>query len=203
MTWCSAFLGGSLRLAFLGLNAPDWYALGQMLVGIAAFGGSIWAVRLYSSSKRLEAAKWLDGIFRDFYVNESFADARWILARRTFAKDVVPVLNRSIADPADLLDEEEAHLLHQVDRLLNFFEHLLYMESEGQLPLRAREAFFGYWFGLMRSAQYRPLQAYIHVYGYDYLDAFLNSEDGAKQLIDPRQLTADEASQPVADDHKK
>src|ERR1700682_5497564 len=100
MTWCAAFLGGS-DLAFLSLNASDWYALGQMLVGVAALGGSIWAVRLYKSSKRLEAAKWLDGIFRDFYVNESFADVRWLLARRTFVKDVVPILNRSMQNPAD------------------------------------------------------------------------------------------------------
>jgi hypothetical protein len=198
----TSLLGRSVHLAFLGLNAADWYALGQMLVGVAALGGSIWAVRLYRTSKRLEAAKWLDAIFRDFYVNESFADVRWLLARRTFIKEVVPILNRSIADPADLLDEEEARILHRVDRLLNFFEHILYMESEGHLPVKAREAFFGYWFGLMKSPQYRPLQAYIHVYGYEYLDRFV-VPDRAKQLIEPGQLTAEEAAQPVADGHKQ
>jgi hypothetical protein len=158
---------------FLGLNALDWYALGQMMVGAAAVGGSFWAVRLFKASRRLEAARWLDGIFRDFYVNESFADVRWLLARRTFLREVAPILEHSMEDASDILNEEAARTLHRIDRLLNFFEHLLYMEAEGNLPIKAREAFFGYWFGLMSSEPYAPLRRYVESYGYEYLAAFL------------------------------
>jgi hypothetical protein len=161
-------------LGFLGLAASGWYALGQMLVGLAAVGSAIWALRVYKASRGLEAAKWLDGIFRDFYVNESFADVRWLLARRTFIAKVVPILERSIDDPTDILNEEDARTLHRIDRLLNFFEHVLYMESEGHLPGRAREAFFGYWFELMKSEPYRPLKSYLQTYGYEYLANFLS-----------------------------
>lgn len=170
-------------LGFLGLGATDWYALGQMLVGMAAVGGSIWAVRLFVESRRLEAAKWLDGIFRDFYVNESFADVRWLLARRTFLNEVVPILDRSIQDPTDILNKKDAQTLHRIDRLLNFFEHVLYMESEGHLPAKAREAFFGYWFELMKSEPYLPLRSYLRRYGYEYLARFLSTEPVTPQGV--------------------
>jgi hypothetical protein len=164
-----------LHLAFVGLGASDWSALGQMLVGVASIAGGLWAIRLFRESRRLEVAKWLDGIFRDFYVNESFADIRWLLAYRTFVGEIAPLLDRTTKHPADVLNPDATQILHRLDRLLNYFEHVLYMESEGYVPASAREAFFGYWFELMKSEAYLPLRHYIATYGYEHLDRFLSN----------------------------
>lgn len=151
-------------------SSDDWSAVGQLLVALVAVAGGGWALYGYRESRRLEAARWLHGIFRDFYVDDRFDDVRWLLNSRTYEQDVVPLLTDRLENDRDFADDQRA-LLRQLDVLLNFFEHLLYLESERHLRMNDREALFGYWFTLMRSDDYELLQRYVRRFGYEYLAA--------------------------------
>ena len=51
---------------FVGLTAQDWSALGQMLLGVGAIVAGFWALYNYHRTRRYEAARWLQGVFKDF-----------------------------------------------------------------------------------------------------------------------------------------
>ncbi len=176
-----------LVVKFFGVEAEGWYALGQVLVGVAAMLGSLWAILLFRSARRLDAARWLDGIFRDFYIDDRFKDVRWLLARRTFISQIVPILEKNLEEKNGHLSEDEAQVLRSFDSLLNFFEHVLYMESEKYLPKKARVALFGYWFELMATPSYEPLRQYVDRYGYEYLKKAISASP-AKASDHPAEM---------------
>lgn len=82
---------------FIGLNAQEWYALGQMLLGTGAVFGGIWALYNYHRSRRQEAARWLQGVFKDFYLTKKFKDVRELL-EYNYPEKAGPLLERRIFD---------------------------------------------------------------------------------------------------------
>ncbi len=131
----------------LGMSAEGWYALGQMMLGVGALVGGAWALFNYQRSRRFEAARWLQGVFRDFYLSDRFKDVRELL-EYNYPERTSPLLERRITDRHVPITIEEMNLLRDLDTLLNYFEHILYLENEGQLSRKDRRAVFDYWFDI-------------------------------------------------------
>ncbi len=50
-----------------------------MLLGIGAITAGLWAIFNYRRNKRDDAARWLEGVFRDFYLSDMFTEVRHLL----------------------------------------------------------------------------------------------------------------------------
>ncbi len=77
----------------LGMSAEGWYALGQMMLGVGALVGGAWALFNYQRSRRFEAARWLQGVFRDFYLSDRFKDVRELI-EYNYPERTSPLLER-------------------------------------------------------------------------------------------------------------
>lgn len=151
---------------FIGLNAQDWYALGQMLLGVGAIFAGMWALYNYHRTRRYEAARWLQGVFKDFYLSERFKDVRELL-EYNYPERAGPLLERRITDRHVPITTDEMHLLQDVDNLLNYFEHVLYLENEGHLSQKDRQAVFEYWFDVMSAPERASLRRYVSRFGFE------------------------------------
>ncbi len=149
----------TMGVMFLGLNAEAWAAIGQMLLGVAAVVGGGRALYIYNQSRRHEAATWLHGIYRDFYLTESFTNIRQVLEYR-YAQ-TAPLLRRRIEDPTAPTNPEEEQLLGELDMLLNYFELVLYLEDRRRFPKKDRQAMFDYWLDLMSEHHLGELRQYV------------------------------------------
>jgi hypothetical protein len=144
---------------FLGLNAEAWAALGQMLLGVAAVLGGGRALYIYSQSRRHEAATWLQGIYRDFYLAENFINIRQVLEYHY--ADAAPLLTRRIEDPTLPTTPDEEQLLGELDMLLNYFELVLYLEEKRRFPKKDRQAMLDYWLDLISEPHLEELRRYV------------------------------------------
>lgn len=160
---------------FLGLSADEWHALGQMLLGVAAVVGGGWALYNYHRSRRYEAARWLQGVFRDFYLADTFKDVRELL-EYNYPERAGPLLERRITDRDVPITVEEMKLLQDLDTLLNYFEYLLYLEDEGQFNRRDRQAVFEYWFDVMNSPDRASLRRYSANFGFERVAQALSAD---------------------------
>ncbi len=80
-----------LHATFLGLDSHAWDALGNMLLGCGAIAAGFWALYNYHQSRRATAAQWLQGVFRDFYLEDRFAATRTTL-EYDYETDAGPLL---------------------------------------------------------------------------------------------------------------
>jgi gamma-glutamylcyclotransferase (GGCT)/AIG2-like uncharacterized protein YtfP len=124
-----------------------------MLAAAAVFGG-LWALYNYWGRRRVEAAHWIHELFREFYVADRYRDIKWRLVR-----------------------PEEDQLLRDLDTLLNFFEHIMYLESQRHLRTRDRKAMFNYWLELLRAPEYAALRKYIARFDYERLAKTIEAVD--------------------------
>jgi gamma-glutamylcyclotransferase (GGCT)/AIG2-like uncharacterized protein YtfP len=145
--------------AFLGLDADAWSALGHMLLGIGAVIGGGWAIYNYRQSRRYEAATWLQGVYKDFYRADTLTTVRQVLEYH-YAETAGPLLSQRILDREVPTTDTEEVLLRELDTLLNYFEHVLYLEDEHRLSQKDRQAVFEYWFNLMKQPEYASLRRY-------------------------------------------
>jgi len=145
--------------AFLGLRAGDWQALGSMLLGVGAISTGLWAVFNYRQTRQYGAATWLQGVYKDFYLADTFAPIRQVLEYH-YAETAGPLLSRRILDREIPPTEDEEVLLRELDTLLNYFEYVLYLEDKQQLSNRDRLAVFEYWFDLLKEPECASLRRY-------------------------------------------
>lgn len=159
---------------FLGLDSDEWYALGTMLLGIGAVIGGFWALYNYHRTRRAEAATWLQGVFRDFYLADTFRDVR-LLLEYSFDQEAGPLLERRITDRHVPISSEDVALLEKLDTLLNYFEHVLYLEEARQITRKDRQSVFEYWFDIMESEKRAALRKYAARFGFERVSSTLNA----------------------------
>jgi gamma-glutamylcyclotransferase (GGCT)/AIG2-like uncharacterized protein YtfP len=147
-----------------------------MILAVGAVGTSLWALFTYRSAKRFEAARWIEGLFREFYLDPRFRMLKQVI-QYDFEAQLAPLLERRLTNRDILTRGDERKVLEDVDILLNYFEQLLYLEENGQVKRQDREAFFDYWFELMKGDQHGSLRRYSAVWNYEKI---------AKELGVPR-----------------
>jgi ADP-heptose:LPS heptosyltransferase len=156
---------------FLGLASNAWSAIGQMLLGAGAIFGAWWAIYNYIQSRRHDAAIWLQGIYRDFYLADRFTKIRQILEYH-FKEQVDPLLLKRISDPSSSTTPVEEALLCELDTLLNYFEYILFLEDEHHFSPKDRQAMLKYWLNLMNRHQ--SLKSYVSEFHFTLVAAALN-----------------------------
>ncbi len=156
-------------------SANSWNAAGQVILAVGAIVAAGWAIFTYRRAKRAEAARWLQGLFRDFYTDPTIVSAREVL-EYDFEKEAAQLLEWRVTDRDIPLGAEDRDTLRQVDLVLNYFEQLLYLESQGLIAKHDREVFFQYWFELMREPNRAALRRYLARCGYERCAEWLEAE---------------------------
>jgi hypothetical protein len=157
---------------FLGLASDAWAAIGQMLLGVGAIFGAWWAIYNYIQSRRHEAAIWLQGIYRDFYLADTFTEIRQTLEYH-FKEIVDPLLLKRIRNRTSSTTPAEEVLLCELDTLLNYFEYILFLEDEHHFSAKDRQAMLKYWLNLMRRHQ--SLKDYVAEFKFTLVAAALSN----------------------------
>jgi|SRR6187549_42569 len=160
---------------FVAWSANSWNAAGQLILAVGAIVAAAWAVFLYRRAKRAEAARWLQGLFRDFYTDPALVSARENI-EYDFVEKAAPLLEKRVTDRHLQLDHKERDTLRQIDLVLNFFEQLLYLEGQGHISRKDREVFFQYWFELMKEPDRAALRRYLARCGYERCARWLGTE---------------------------
>jgi gamma-glutamylcyclotransferase (GGCT)/AIG2-like uncharacterized protein YtfP len=147
-------------------NAEEWNAFGNVLLGVGAVTAGVWTVFNYQRARRAEAARWLQGVFRDFYLEDRFRDIKLVIEYR-YDTLLGPLLERRVTDSHVPATADEQTLLEQLDMLLNYFEHVIYLEHERHLTKDDRQAVFEYWFDLMQAPDRAAIRGYAAWFGFE------------------------------------
>lgn len=151
-----------------GWSAEAWTAIANMLLAVGAILTGLLAVRTYRKTKRDEAARWLQGMFQDFYLSGQFGDVRRLL-EYDYETAAAPLLERRLTNRDIPSTPEEYRVLEELDTLLNYFEQVLYLQDEDHLSASDVEALFDYWFGIMRAPNRAALRRYADCFGWERL----------------------------------
>jgi len=89
------------------------------VLGLGAVFGGFWALYNYHRTRRYEAARWLHGVFKDFYLSGRFKEVRELL-EYDYPERAGPLLERRIADRHVPITPEEREVLGELDNLLNY-----------------------------------------------------------------------------------
>jgi gamma-glutamylcyclotransferase (GGCT)/AIG2-like uncharacterized protein YtfP len=146
-----------------------------MVLAVGAVVAACWAVFTYRRAKRAEAARWLQGLFRDFYTDPTIVSAREVL-EYDFEKNAAQLLEWRVTDRDVPLGMDDREKLRQIDLVLNYFEQLLYLEREKLIARHDREVFFQYWFELMREPDRAALRRYLARCGYERCAEWIEAE---------------------------
>jgi hypothetical protein len=149
-------------------TAAQWSALGNMLVGIGALAAGVWAIFNYYKTRHNEASKWLNALFSEFYIKDTFGRIR-VLLEYHYRDILGPLIERRITDRHVAITEDEIQILFELDTLLNYFEHVLYLEEERHLKKYDRQALLEYWFNLMADPSYGGLRRYVARFGFEQI----------------------------------
>lgn len=161
----------------LDISLEKLQLVSQICFNIGAGFAGVWAVFQYVKTRRSNAVKWTQQLFEDFYILDHFNDGRNLLEYEYFEK-VVPLLRMRVVDRDMSLTIEQRDRLADLDKLLNYFEHLLYLEQSALINKKDRKVFFEYWFGLLSEPDKGSLRRYLKNCGYERLaDETLTQED--------------------------
>lgn len=162
------------------MTSPDWIsAVAELIFALGAVGGGIWGVYTYRKSKRTEAAEWINELFRDFYLNDRFEEIRRGLEYH-YDEDIQDLIEGRLTERdrnMKPLDDEDIELLAQIDDLLNYFEHISYLEQEGHIKTEDKEAMFEYWFRLLDQPKFAAIRRYVSKFGFDRITDSLDAPE--------------------------
>lgn len=181
----------NLGLAELSLVSQISFNIG------AAFAG-FWAIYQYIKNRRTDAVKWTQQLFEDFYILDHFNAGRNMLEYEYFDK-VVPILRMRVVDRDILLTNNFRNELAELDKLLNYFEHLIYLEQSRVIHQQDRKVFFEYWFGLINEPNKGSLRRYLKKCGYERLAAETNTQADELVLVSSLFLDSPAGQQLVQD----
>jgi hypothetical protein len=176
---------------FMHWDALAWYAFGTNVLAFGALGSGAVALRTYRSGRKAAAAQWRQDLVREFYTTGALEDGCKLL-EYDFEERLAPILELRVLDRSAGLRSAQREDLRQVDVVLNYFESLLYLESERHLKDNDRAVFFQYWFDLMDSPDRGVLRRYLARCGYDLCTAELKLQSD-EYLVIPRALNVDPA----------
>lgn len=150
--------------------SSDWIsAIAELIFALGVVGGGIWGVYTYKKSKRRDAAEWINDLFKDFYLNEQFEDIRRGLEYH-YEEEIQLLIEGRLTErdrEIKLLEQKDIELLAQIDDLLNYFEHIAYLEEESHIKAKDREAMFEYWFDLLNQPKFAAIRRYVSKFGFD------------------------------------
>jgi gamma-glutamylcyclotransferase (GGCT)/AIG2-like uncharacterized protein YtfP len=135
---------------------------------LAALMGGIWALMLYHRGKRREAAQWMHDIFQRFQLGKEFDRAKLIFDFE-YRDAVEPILAALVAGGNTALDRRKRSDSQDIDRLLNYLEHLVYLADNGHAKWSDCLAYFKYWFDLLADPERGALRRYLVKFGYERL----------------------------------
>lgn len=161
-------------------------AVPQAIVSIGAVAAGFWALHTYRRSRRLEAAKWLQQLYVDFYTSPTFDDMR-IDLEYTYFQATAPIIQKRISDRHVVLSRDEMRYLRHFDNFLNYFENLLYLRECDQIERADILAIFDYWFELMRRDAFGALRTYT-AFGFERLATELIAEPCRSVFLTAEQL---------------
>src|SRR5690606_19870814 len=130
----------------------------------------------------------------DFYVHDHFAEGRNLLEYE-YANKVVPVLRMRVLDRDISLDDAFRTRLAHLDKLLNYFEHLLYLEKDGIINSKDRKVFFEYWFSLLSEPKHASLRRYLRKCGYERLANETRTQDDELVVLSPAFVSSEHGQQ--------
>lgn len=157
-----------------GWGPSHWDALGNVLLGVGAVVGGVFGLHTYRKSTRTREAEWLDRLFERFYLNPVFSPVL-LSFEYDFAAGTDRLVDRVLTVGTPVLDKDEIDRIRNVDVVLNFLEHLLYLESDKHLLAQDRDAMFGYWLGLLSQPRYASLRQYALQFGYEHVAAYCSA----------------------------
>lgn len=147
-------------------DAQQWYAFGTNALAASALIAGLWAVYNYRKAKRAEAARWLQGLFKEFYTDPALITARELI-EYDYRQTAEPLLQLRVTDRTVSLSKSERTTLRHLDLVLNYFEQVVYLEEEGHLERRDVDVFFQYWFDQLRLPDRATLRRYLATCGYE------------------------------------
>lgn len=160
--------------------SPDWVsAIAEFIFALGVAAGGLWAIYTYRESKRTNAAEWINNLFKDFYLNDRFEDIRRGLEYH-YEDEIQPLIEGRLTENdrrVKPLTEEDIELLSQIDDLLNYFEHIAYLEKEGHIKAKDRDAMFEYWFELLNQPKFAAIRRYASKFGFQGIATALDSTD--------------------------
>jgi hypothetical protein len=106
------------------LTASQWSAIGQVVLAVGAIAAAAWAAYTFRKAKRVEAARWMISLFRDFYRDEDMSRARELI-EYDFWDVAGPLLELRVLDRQIALSTVERAQLRDLDLVLNFLEQLI------------------------------------------------------------------------------
>jgi gamma-glutamylcyclotransferase (GGCT)/AIG2-like uncharacterized protein YtfP len=168
--------------SLFGWTATGWYAFGTNVLAFSAVVGGLWALHNHRLGRRASAALWLHEVFKDFYTDQELIAGRELL-EYDFDTRLGPLLLLRVTNREVVLSAEQRRDLRRVDLVLNYFEQLLYLQSESHLQQRDTEVFFEYWFDLMRAADRAGLRRYLARCGYERCSEEVGVEYGSHEHV--------------------
>lgn len=144
----------------------QWSAFASVVLAVGAVATGLWGIYSYRKAKRTEAARWIQGLFRDFYLEDKFNSVRQVL-EYDYAEKVAPLLTRRLTNRDIPISGDERAVLQELDMLLNYFEHVLYLEAEGHVSTKDRDAIFDYWFEIMKAPERASLRRYAACFNFE------------------------------------
>lgn len=151
----------------------EWYAFGTMLLGVGAIVAGLWSFFNYLQTRRHNAAIWLNKLFSEFYIKTTFENIRTLLEYH-YEDMIGPLIEKRITNRDIPINLNETNILKELDTLLNYFEHVLYLEQEKHLKSHDRQALLQYWFDLMSSDRCGGLRVYIANFGFERIQKELH-----------------------------
>ena len=140
----------------------------ELITAIALIIAGAWSLNTYHRSKRVEAAKWLHELAQTFQFSENLEQGKFLLDFK-YQEVVEPILSMLIFHRNKDLNDAQRKISFEMDKVLNQFEHLLYLQSNGHISKQDRDVYFGYWFGLFAKPKFGVLRRYCANFGYNLL----------------------------------
>jgi hypothetical protein len=121
----------------------------SVVSGVGVLIGGAFALITYLKNSRREATIWINSLFTHFYTTDSYKLARE--AMEYSPEKIYALCKQRNTSPSEPLDEAQSALLISLDAFLNFFENVLYIESQKGFSKTDRDAMFNYWFAHILS----------------------------------------------------
>jgi hypothetical protein len=167
-------------------SGNDWTGAGTTLLAAAALLGGGWALYTYRQTRSVEGVRSIHNLFQAFYTDQKFQRARQSL-QYEYSRSVAPLLEGRLKDPPDQVEQlADRELLEELDGLLNYFEHMLYLEDKRHVRGEERQAVFRYWLDLMRGLD--TLREYVMHFQFERLAEELSAHGGNRSRATLRTL---------------
>ncbi len=163
------------------IQAAIIQAIPQAFLSFGAVAAGVWAVYNYRDARRLEAARWMQQLYSDFYNTPRFDDLRLCLEYK-YEETIAPLVQKRLTDRHLVLNDDEMHQLRLFDNFLNYFENILYLLEQKRVQRKDVIALFEYWLGLMRSDRYGALRGYL-AFGFERLAKELKAKVVTRAVI--------------------